>query len=247
MKRKRQRQSKGPYVAIPKAIWETAAWRAMSPWARLLWIDMRGWLRNDDLNNGHVHRSCRKAAKSLGACKDTITHCFAELEYYGFVRMTRHGFLGVDGHGLATHYAFTDLPHGTHPPTRDFEKWDGELFVYTPRKKQTPVRSGRTPRPIPSDIRSTVNGGAVCPVPSDISEHIHCPVPSDISRLPVPNAEGETEIRGSSTARAPALNGGGGAGSSPVPVANRETLMEHVASVVAEELDKLCRQLNHQC
>jgi hypothetical protein len=238
MKRKRQRQSKGPYVAIPKAIWETAAWRAMSPWARLLWIDMRGWLRNDDLNNGKVHRSCRKAAETLGGNKDTIARCFAELEHYGFVRVTQHGFLGADGHGLATQYRFTDLAYGAHPATLDFTKWDGELFVYRPRKKQKPVCAAHTPCIVPKDIQKPVYGAAVCIVPSDIHVPSPCIVRSDTSRLPVGKGE---EIQGSSTERAPALNGGGGAGSSPAPVAN---IVEHVASVVAGELDKLCRQLN---
>ena len=58
----RKRKSKGPFVAVPKAILSAPALRAMSPEGRLLWIDLRGWLRNDGLNNGKVHRSCRDAA-----------------------------------------------------------------------------------------------------------------------------------------------------------------------------------------
>jgi hypothetical protein len=51
---KRKRKSKGPFVAVPKAIMATPAWRAMSPGGRLLWIELRGWLRNDGLNNGRM-------------------------------------------------------------------------------------------------------------------------------------------------------------------------------------------------
>jgi hypothetical protein len=65
----------------------------------------------------------------------------------------------VDGRGIAPHWRFTDLAHGTHPPTRDYEKWSGELFVYTPRrlsrKKQNPVRPCRTPQYRPAVHRST--------------------------------------------------------------------------------------------
>ena len=165
---------------------------------------MRGWLRNDDLNNGKLYRSCRVAAKALACNKDTVT---------------RSGFLGSDGCGVAAHYRFTDLAHGTHPPTREFEKWDGSLFVYTrhrpSRKKQNPVRSGRTPRPTSSDIRTVSDEGALCPVPSDIGEAPRCPARSDISRLPSP-ARGEGSLQGSLTVRAPAQ--AGGAGSSPAPV-----------------------------
>src|SRR5262245_61674626 len=127
---KRKRKSKGPYVAVPKAIMATSAWRALSPWARLLWIDLRGWLRNDNLNNGNVHRACRKAAEAIGANKDTIARRFVELEHFGFLRKTAGGFLGSDGRGIAAKYRFTDLAYGTHAATRDYEKWNGELFVY---------------------------------------------------------------------------------------------------------------------
>src|SRR5262249_4136574 len=148
---KRQRSSRiGPYVPLPKAILATPAWRAMSPEARLLWIDLRGWLRNDGLNNGKVLRSCRAAAKSIGLDKGTIAYKFAELEHYGFLRKTIPGFLGSDGRGIAAKYRFTDLAHGTHPPTRDYGEWDGSIFEGRPRKsgwkKQNPVRQRRTPR-----------------------------------------------------------------------------------------------------
>jgi hypothetical protein len=128
----RKRKSKGPFVAVPKAILNAPAWRAMSPEGRLLWIDLRGWLRNDGLNNGKVHRSCRDAAEALGLHKDTIARRFVENEHYGFLRKTAEGFLGSDGRGIAAKYRFTDLFHGAHPPSREFEKWTGELFVYTP-------------------------------------------------------------------------------------------------------------------
>jgi hypothetical protein len=234
---KRKRKSKGPYVGIPKAIMATPAWRAMSPWARLLWIDLRGWLRNDELNNGKVHRACRKAAEAIGANKDTIARRFVELEHFGFLRKTAEGFLGSDGCGIAAKYRFTDLAHGTHAATRDYEKWDGSPFVYTPRrpgrKKQKPVLSRRTVRIVPSDIRKASEGGAVCIVPSDIGEPPRCPARSDISRLPLP-AAAVGQDQGSSTARAPVQ--AGGAGSSPAPDAN---LTDMVLAIVNEQLDEL--------
>src|SRR5262245_29142230 len=170
---KRTRKSKGPFVAVPKAILDAPAWRAMSPWGRLLWIDLRGWLRNDGLNNGKVHRSCRAAAEALGFDKKTTARGFAELDHYGFVRRTAEGFLGSDGYGIAAKYRFTDLAHGTHPPTRDFEKWDGELYVESSHrsahKKQNPVPPHGTPRTAPRDIRRGTKGRFVCTAPRDIS------------------------------------------------------------------------------
>ena len=211
-KRKRASRFPGGYVIVPKAIMATPAWRAMSPWARLLWVDIRGWLRNDGLNNGKLFRSCRKAAEALGFDKKTVARAFAESEHFGFLRKTAAGFLGADGHGLAAKYRFTDLAHGTHPPTQDFEKWDGSPFVPI----QNPVPSDGTPRTVGRYIRKPKQGGAVCTAGRYIDEGAHCPVGRYISSLPVP--EPKQAKQGSSTARAPAQVGG--AGSSPAPVAN---------------------------
>jgi hypothetical protein len=251
---KGKRKSKGPFVAVPKAILNAPAWRAMSPEGRLLWIDLRGWLRNDGLNNGKVHRSCRDAAEALGLHKDTIARRFVENEHYGFLRKTAEGFLGSDGRGIAAKYRFTDLAHGAHPPSRDFEKWTGELFVYTPRrgdrKKQNPVLPRRTPCPTASDIQTAPGEGSVCPVPSDIGSALKCPTAPDISRLPFPSA-GDEGTQGSLTVRAPAQ--AGGAGSSPAPVAirpyrhSREGLMECVLSVVNGLLDELESRRSLKC
>jgi hypothetical protein len=233
---KRKRKIDGPFIALPKAILATPAWRAMTPEGRLLWIELRGRLRNDRLNNGKIFRSCRDAAEEIGCNKDTVFRRYAELEHYGFLRKTSEGFLGVDGRGIAPHYRFTDLAHGTHPPTRDYEKWDGELFVYTPHraghKKQNPVRCRRTPCPMPSDIGRAWQVSSVCPMPSDIDATPKCPMPSDISRVPLPKA-----IRqGSSTVRAPVK--AGGAGSSPAPVAKPD-LTTMVLDIVTAQLDEL--------
>ena len=218
---KRQRKIQGRFVPLPVAILDARAWRAMNSTARVLWIELRRKLRHGGLNNGKIWLACRPAAKAIGASKDTVAHRFVELEHYGFLRKTAEGFLGVDGRGIAAKYRFTDLAYGTHPPTRDFEKWDGELFVYAPRraarKKQKPILTTRTPRPKNQDIRKAGNGGSVCPTAPDIGAASDRPKNQDISRLPLHTAPVEQD-QGSSTARAPAVaHAAGGAGSSPAP------------------------------
>jgi hypothetical protein len=234
---KRKRKIKGPFVATPLALLDAPAWRVMSLGARLLHIELRRSLRNDGLNNGKIFRSCRSAAKAIGIDKNTAQHGYCELEHYGFIRKTAPGFLGDDGRGIAAKFRFTDLAYGTHPATRDYEKWDGELFVYRPRrsrrKTQNPVHKTRTPRPQNPDIRNANDGGAVCPQNLDIDEGLRCPQIPDISRLPYPAPAG-ARIQGSSTVRAPAQ--AGDAGSSPAPVAS---LTEYVLSVVNAQLDEL--------
>jgi hypothetical protein len=212
---KRYRKSRGPFVATPLAIMNTKAWRTMSLGARLLHIQLRCRLRNDGLNNGSIFESCRGAAEKMGVNRNSIAHWYHELEHYGFIRKTAPGFLGGDGHGIATRYRFTDLAYGTRPATRDYEAWDGEVFD---RKEQNPVLPNRTPRPTKEDIRKANGKGAVCPTKRDIGEALRCPTKEDISRLPSP-VPGDDRIQGSLTVRAPAQ--AGGAGSSPAPVASK--------------------------
>jgi hypothetical protein len=234
---KRKRKINGPFVAMPIAILDAPAWRALDFIARTLWIELRRKLRNDGLNNGKIWLSCRDAAERIGGNKDTIARRYAELEHYGFLRKTTEGFLGVDGCGIAPHYRFTDLAHGTHPATRDYEKWDGAIFENPPRKsgwkKQNPVLRRRTPRIALSDIRKAPKVESLCIALSDIGEARGCIALSDISRLPSP-AAAKAGIQGSLTVRAPAQ--AGGAGSSPAPVAS---LTEYVLNVVNAELDRL--------
>jgi hypothetical protein len=76
--------------------------------------------------------------------------------------MSIEGSPGSDGRGIAAQYRFTDLAHGTHPPTRDYEKWDGELFACTLRRagrKQNPVPPRGTPCTTAWDIRKVGKGG----------------------------------------------------------------------------------------
>jgi hypothetical protein len=190
-----RRKINGPFVPLPLAILDAPAWRAMDFIARALWLALRRKLRNDGLNNGKIWLSCRDAAEEIGGNKDTIARRYAELEHYGFLRKTTEGFLGVDGCGIAPHYRFTDLAHGTHPATRDYEKWDGSIFENPPRKsgwkKQNPVLRRRTPRIARSDITKTPNRGFVCIAAPDIGGARRCIAPSDISRLPLPRAREE--------------------------------------------------------
>jgi hypothetical protein len=154
-KRKRQSFINGPFVALPKAIMQAEAWREMELSARLVWIELRGRLRNDGSNNGSVYAPCRDFGEAIGINKDTVARALAELEHYGFLRKTGEAYLWVEGHGLAAHYRFTDLAYSRRAATLDYEKWDGEVFVYQRQpseKKQNPVRMVRTDCPNGSDI-----------------------------------------------------------------------------------------------
>src|SRR5262249_48217886 len=158
MMNKRKRKSKlAPFVPVTKTTMATPAWRAMSLGARMLYIELRGRLRNDCLNNGKVFLSCRLAAKAIGVRPGSVARWYMENEHFGFLRKTGEGFLGVDGRGIAARYRFTEFRCEDQPSTRDFEKWNGKPFVFTPRrpsrKKQNPVTPRVTPRVAKRHIR----------------------------------------------------------------------------------------------
>ena len=98
MTTKRKRKSRlPPFIAVLKATTALPAWRVMSLGARLLYIELRGRLRNDFANNGKVFLSCRDAARAIGVDPGSVVRWYAENEHYGFLRKTSEGFLGSDG------------------------------------------------------------------------------------------------------------------------------------------------------
>jgi hypothetical protein len=244
-RKQRTKHIPGPFVPLIKATMETPAWRATSFGARSLYVELRGGMSNDARNNGKFWLSIRDAAKALGTRSTrSVVRWLAELEHYGFICKTGEGFLGADGHGIAARYRLTEYPHGTHPPTRDFEKWTGELFAYTPRrhsrKKQNPVSLGDTVCAPRGHIRQPSGQTSVCAPEGHIEPDPNCAPQGHVSRSAI--SEVQRRLRqGSSTARASVQTED--AGSSPAPVASDERrrsdgLMSYVAGVIRQQLDE---------
>jgi hypothetical protein len=239
---KRRRKNRlPPFVPLIKATMATPAWRAMSPGARLLYIELRGRLRNDYANNGKVWLSCRDAADTLGT-KSTrsIVRWFAENEHYGFLRKTGDGFLGSDGRGIAARYRFTEFPCEGLGATRDFEKWDGKSFVYNlrrlGRKKQNPVSPRDTPRVPEGHIRKRFEGGSVCIPEGHIDSSAKCVPEGHVSRRTSrgghrPGSMAERRNGVAQPARAAAQPAD--AGSSPAPVTSPRRMRSCAPSAVA--------------
>jgi hypothetical protein len=141
-----------PFVPLIRTTLASPAWKQLSFGARCLYVVLRSYLRHDNLNNGKVFRSYREAATDLGTRSTrSVQRWFRELEHYGFIAMTTGGCLGVDGQGIAPHWRITESPtfdaKGTHiAPTRDFDRWDGVLFV-DPAKTESRIPKGHTPYP----------------------------------------------------------------------------------------------------
>jgi hypothetical protein len=245
--KQRRKNRLPPFTAMTKATMATPAWRAMSLGARMYYIEMRGRLRNDYANNGRVFLSCRTAARAIGAGRNSIARWAAENEHYGFLRKTSEGFLGVNGRGVAPHYRLTEFSCGTEPATRDFEKWDGELFLHTRlrgwQKKQNPVTTNGTPRHYQWDITKPPEADPLCHHQWDIGKPRRCHHQRDVTRKASPQRK-RSLIQGSSMARAPVK--AGDAGSSPAPVARPDLLRgpdgeltTMVLNIVHAQLDEL--------
>jgi hypothetical protein len=123
---------------------KTEAWKALSHGARSLYTALRA--RYNNRLQGGVYLSTRVAVKELGSFsrRDNVRNWFHELQYYGFIAMLTPGHLGVEGKGKAPHWRLTEEWYLGESPTRDYLRWDGEVFHqqkspgYYTKKKQNP-------------------------------------------------------------------------------------------------------------
>jgi hypothetical protein len=193
---KRRNSKKGrlpPFVPLIRTTLASPAWKQLSYGARSLYVVLRSYLRVDDLNNGKVYRSYRKAADDLG-CKSrtSVQRWFRELEHYGFIAMTTGPYLGLDGDGIAAHWRITERPtfddRGKHiAPTRDFDRWDGTLFEDPEKTKSRPysrdtlsLKEGHTDGPKRGRKRSK------CPHSRDIDLEASMSLKEGHNCLPLP-------------------------------------------------------------
>jgi len=190
--RKDKGRIEGPFVPMLIDTMGSPAWKAMSAYARVVYMALRSRYGHKIRNNGRIYLSTRDGAEETGFHKDTIVRSLRELSHYGFIVMTEPGCLGVNGRGKAPHWRLTELGYMHDPPTRDFLKWDGELFHeqksprYYTRKKQNPVLQDRTDCPTAPDIPVSYSTGQLPDKVSYSTGHTNgpaCPTRPDISRV----------------------------------------------------------------
>jgi hypothetical protein len=128
MKPRKKGRISGPFVPMIKATMKESAWIALSHGARSLYVALKSRY-NSTLGNA-VYVSTRAAVLELGSHshRDHVRRWFRELQYYGFIVMVSPGHLGVEGHGKAPHWRLTEEWYLGEPPTRDYQRWDGQKF-----------------------------------------------------------------------------------------------------------------------
>jgi hypothetical protein len=170
--RKDKGRIEGPFIPILISTRKSAAWRALSPYAREVYHSLRSRYSLHAKNNGRIYLSTRDGAEETGFDVKTVARSLRELKHYGFTVMTEAGCLGVEGKGKAPHWRLTELGYMLEPPTRDFLKWNGERFheqkspEYHKRQERrlTKLRASQKQNPVPTD-------GAPCTTPRYIPLH----------------------------------------------------------------------------
>ena len=155
----------GPFAPLLVHTRRSEAWQRLSVGARALFMELQSLYYQD--REGYVFLSAREGGECLRTRPHNILRWLDELVHYGFLVMLCGPHLGVDGDGQSAHYRLTDRWFHGQAPTRDFDKWSGEIF--TPRKrvysaaekarlnglkKQNPVTRSDTPRDTVGHIRA---------------------------------------------------------------------------------------------
>jgi len=132
-KRNQGRRSSRSFVRLDLRLSQSETWRALSPWARLIFIEL---CSHTFKHPDGVRGSLRELADAVGCNKDTVPGCLAQLEEVGLIQtISRGGFSGTVERRASTFQVF-----GWPIPGRQDLEPD-----LTPARKNA-VRAGRTQR-----------------------------------------------------------------------------------------------------
>jgi hypothetical protein len=180
----------GPFVPMLVDTMASAAWRAMSSYARVVYIALRSRYGHKIRNNGRIYLSTRDGAEETGFNEKTVGRCLRELKHYGFIVMTGAGCLGVEGKGKAPHWRLTELGYMHDPPTRDFLKWNGEKFY----EQKSPAYYKRQKRSL-SNLKADAQKHNPAPLyGADCTKERHIPVHQGAEQPPREVHQGAVHI-----------------------------------------------------
>lgn len=141
MSRRQEKRRLPPFVPLILSTVNNPAWKALSHGARSLYVALRRRYSQNLHNNGRIYLSQRGAVQEIGSHHNEIARWFRELQFYGFIVMTKGGSLGVEGKGKAPHWRLTELGYMHELPTRDFDRWTGAKFTDRKIKPRAPFPS----------------------------------------------------------------------------------------------------------
>jgi hypothetical protein len=166
---------KDRYFQLHHYMLKTDAWRALSPFARAIYIQIG--FRYDGANNGGIAYSVRDAATECDMNKDTAGRAFKELAARGFIEETRHGGLSRKTR-VASEWRLTAFKcdHTGALKTCAFMHRGGPEF-----SNYTPIKGGRLPgKTYPLPVR---NKRRECPKIGDSLSETKHPEISDCPKI----------------------------------------------------------------
>lgn len=127
---------------------ETPAWQALPPAAQALypWLKLE-WRGPQANNNGRLRLSVRDAAARVGVTPDTAARAFHDLQAKGFIVMTEHAVLGVEGAAKCPAYELTELaPPGATGGRKLYQNWraGADFLVQKARAHNPRGANGKT-------------------------------------------------------------------------------------------------------
>ncbi len=154
----------GSHVRLYERFTRTAAWRSLTPYDRLLYIELKRLYRGNDEenNNGQLFLSVRRAADLLGTvqldhegnpldprvgtpiAKATVQKAFANLEDRGFIKAVQAGSFDWKKK-KATSWVLTEFWLKKVPATRDFDRWEPSASGPRPRRMTPQERKKSVP------------------------------------------------------------------------------------------------------
>lgn len=158
----------GPaFVQIFHWVRKTAAWRSLSPYGRLLYIEMRA--KFTGTNNGDISMSYREAAELLGCSNGPVISGFRELQDRGFIVPVQKGSFNwkvrFGEGGRATTWRLTELaqdyPERSLIPTYEFKTWAQSPVTKNKTRRENLTRNASDSHAITDDMASESHANGV--------------------------------------------------------------------------------------
>jgi hypothetical protein len=147
----------GSFVALPKYMLQSLAWRTLKPVPRAAFVELVGLYNG--VNNGWLAMSARTLATAINVSRPTAARALEELTARGFIEKTRAGAFSCKIR-LASEWRLTmhrcDRTHDL--PSKAFMRWRPE--------KQSTVspqsHNGRSKASSPIGLATTLQGTGGC-------------------------------------------------------------------------------------
>jgi hypothetical protein len=147
----------GPFVALPKYLLGSLAWRTLKPVPRAAFVELAGLYNG--LNNGWLAMSARTLATAITVSRATAARALEELTARGFIEQTRTGAFSCRIR-LASEWRLTlhRCDRTGDLPSKAFTRWRPEnQNTVSPES-----HNGRSRTSLPKNSATTLQRSGTC-------------------------------------------------------------------------------------